>query len=132
MLRKQQENADGLIKSLITNTVITINQKGVDAFQIASYHRFLMTTNKNSLISLKEKINGNESQAIFKVDITLANNSIEISPKINVIQEAINKLAKSILYAMKGISSWKKLDSNEIVSFHTKIGKDNEIIKMII
>jgi len=96
------------------------------------FYDFLMTTTKNSLISLKEKINGNESQAIFKVDIILANNSIEISPKINVIQEAINKLAKSILYAMKGISSWKKLDSSEIVSFHTKIGKDNEIVKMIL
>lgn len=52
--KKQQENADGLIKSLITNTVITINQKGVDAFQIASYHRFLMTTNKEFCVTTSE------------------------------------------------------------------------------
>ena len=96
------------------------------------FYDFLMTTTKNSLISLKEKINGTESQAIFKVDVILTNNTIEISPKISIIQDAINKLAKSILYAMKGISSWKKLENNDIVSFHTKIGKDNEIVKMIL
>jgi dynein heavy chain len=96
------------------------------------FYDFLMTTTKNSLINLKEKISGKESIAIFKVDVILSNNQIEISPKISVIQEAINKLAKSILYAMKGISSWKKLDSDDIVSFHTKIGKDNEIVKMIL
>jgi hypothetical protein len=52
--KKQQENADGIIKSLITNTVVTINQKGVDAFQIASYHRFLMTTNKEFCINTSD------------------------------------------------------------------------------
>ncbi len=96
------------------------------------FYEFLITTTKNSLISLKDKINGDQSQAIFKVDIILINNTIEILPKINVIQDAINKLAKSILYAMKGISSWKKLDINEISSFHNRIGKDNEIVKMIL
>lgn len=52
--KKQQENADGLIKSLITNTVININQKGVDVFQVASYHRFLMTTNKEFCVTTSE------------------------------------------------------------------------------
>jgi hypothetical protein len=52
--KKQQENADGIIKSLITNTVININQKGVDVFQVASYHRFLMTTNKEFCITTSE------------------------------------------------------------------------------
>lgn len=52
--KKQQENADGLIKSLITNSVININQKGVDVFQVASFHRFLMTTNKEFCITTSE------------------------------------------------------------------------------
>jgi hypothetical protein len=52
--KKQQENADGIIKSLITNTIININQKGVDQFQVASYHRFLMTTNKEFCVTTSE------------------------------------------------------------------------------
>lgn len=66
--KKQQENADGLIKSLITNSVITINQKGVDAFQVASFHRFLMTTNKEFCINTSDDdrrnfiIRGNDSR----------------------------------------------------------------------
>ena len=42
-----------------------------------------------------------------------------------MIQEAINKIAKNILFAMKDINSWKKLDSSEVTSFHEKIGRDN-------
>ena len=100
------------------------------------FYDFLITTTKNSLIKLKDRISSNSGEhqnpPIFKVDVNLQSKTIEIIPKVSVIQEAINRLAKSILYAMKDIYSWKKLDSEEPYSFHTKIGKDNEIIKMIL
>lgn len=35
----------GKVKNLITSSTININQKGVDAFTIPSFHRFLLTTN---------------------------------------------------------------------------------------
>ena len=47
-------------------------------------------------------------------------------------QEAINKIIKSILFAMKDFNSWKKLNNSEVTSFHEKIGHDNEIVKMIL
>jgi dynein heavy chain len=102
------------------------------------FYEFLTTTTKNSLLSLKdkisvldEKITDKSLQGIFRVNVTLLGNMIEIEPRPTVIQDAINKLAKSILFAMKGITSWKTPDSDEVISFHTKIGKDTEIVKII-
>ena len=44
--KKDTLEADGKIKGLITDTSLTINQKGIDPYQIKSYHRFIVTTNK--------------------------------------------------------------------------------------
>jgi dynein heavy chain len=96
------------------------------------FYEFLIATTKNSLISLRERIVGEHPNPIFSVDVILSNNTIQINPKIQLIQDAINKIAKSILFTMKGINSWKKLDNSQVTSFHEKIGKDNEIVKMIL
>lgn len=40
----------GIIKGLITDNSLTINPKGVNQYTIDSYHRFLITTNKNDPI----------------------------------------------------------------------------------
>ena len=96
------------------------------------FYEFLIATTKNSLISLRERIVGDHPNPIFSVDVVLSNNTIQINPKIQLIQEAINKIAKSILFTMKGINSWKKLDNSQVTSFHERIGRDNEIVKMIL
>ena len=96
------------------------------------FYTFLIATTKTSLQNLKERISGDHTEPIFSVDVVLNSNTIEITPKVQLIQEAINKIAKSILYAMKDIYSWKKLDSTEVTSFHERVGKDNEIVKMIL
>ena len=96
------------------------------------FYEFLIAATKNSLLNLKERIKGEHTQPIFSVGVQLNANQVEITPKVNLIQDAIKKIAKSILYAMKDIYSWKKLDSNEITSFHERVGKDNEIVKMIL
>jgi hypothetical protein len=44
--KKDTLEAEGKIKGLITDTSLTINQKGIDPYQIKSYHRFIVTTNK--------------------------------------------------------------------------------------
>lgn len=44
--KKDTVAADGLIKGLITDNALTINQKGIDPYTIKSYHRFITTTNK--------------------------------------------------------------------------------------
>jgi phage/plasmid-associated DNA primase len=43
--KKEGEGADGYIKGLITEPRITINEKGIIPYEIASYHRFFITTN---------------------------------------------------------------------------------------
>ncbi|MCQ2816423.1 MAG: hypothetical protein MJ252_04065, partial [archaeon] len=96
------------------------------------FYEFLIATTKNSLLNLKDRINGENSEPIFSVSVDLVGGNMEISPKISLIQEAINKIGKSILYAMKGINTWKKYESNLVQSFHERIGKNNEIIKMIL
>jgi len=43
---KAQQEAEGKIKGLITDTSLWINEKGIKAFKINGYHRYLFTSNK--------------------------------------------------------------------------------------
>jgi putative DNA primase/helicase len=43
--KKDTLQADGQIKALVTENTIMINKKGIDAYCVPSYHRFLSTTN---------------------------------------------------------------------------------------
>jgi len=43
--KKDTLDSEGKIKGLITDNNLTINNKGVNKFQIKSYHRFIITTN---------------------------------------------------------------------------------------
>ena len=43
--RKETVESEGKIKALITNPKLTINNKGINQYDIDSYHRFIATTN---------------------------------------------------------------------------------------
>lgn len=45
---------EGQIKGLITDPKLTINNKGVQKYQIQSFHRFLITTNNEEPINTKQ------------------------------------------------------------------------------
>ena len=49
--RKETVEAEGQIKTLSTDSTLTINQKGVNQYKINSYHRFIITTNKEDPIN---------------------------------------------------------------------------------
>lgn len=51
--KKETIEADGRIKGLITDSVLSINKKGVEVININSYHRFIVTTNSEEPISVK-------------------------------------------------------------------------------
>lgn len=51
---KQQTDAEGKLKGLITNGTVSINTKGIKQYDMSSYHRFLMTTNKEFAIKSSE------------------------------------------------------------------------------
>lgn len=44
------KNASGQIKALITDPILTINEKGVKPFKIHSYHHFIAFTNENEAV----------------------------------------------------------------------------------
>jgi hypothetical protein len=48
--KKETIESEGRIKKLITDDSITINNKGVSQYKIKSYHRFIITTNKEDPI----------------------------------------------------------------------------------
>ena len=50
---KAQQEAEGKIKGLITDPKITINNKGLNKFEVLSYHRFIITTNNEEPIVTK-------------------------------------------------------------------------------
>lgn len=52
--KKDSTDSDGVFKGLITDTPFTVNQKGKDAIPINSYHRFIITTNKEDPIKVLE------------------------------------------------------------------------------
>ena len=47
--KKDTVESQGKIKGLITDTSLTINAKGKDQFEMNSYHRFIITTNKDPI-----------------------------------------------------------------------------------
>lgn len=55
MSKKEGDGADGYIKALITEPKITINEKGIIPYTIASYHRFIMTTNNEDPVKTSKK-----------------------------------------------------------------------------
>jgi hypothetical protein len=48
------KDAVGKFKALITDPTININQKGVSQVSVASYHRFIVTTNNDNPLSIKK------------------------------------------------------------------------------
>lgn len=70
--QKETFECEGMVKGLITNPAMTINNKGVNQFTISSYHRFIATTNnfnpvktseddrRNLIISSSDELIGNK------------------------------------------------------------------------
>jgi hypothetical protein len=52
--KKDTLESQGKIKGLITDSSLTINAKGKDQFEMNSYHRFIITTNKEDPIATSQ------------------------------------------------------------------------------
>ena len=52
--KKSTTDAMGVIKGLITDPAMTINTKGVSAYEITSYHRWIITTNNEDPMPTKK------------------------------------------------------------------------------
>ena len=54
MSKKETTDAEGKIKGLITDPQLFINKKGIDSYNINSFHRFIITTNNEDPITTKK------------------------------------------------------------------------------
>lgn len=51
---KETTESEGVIKGLITDNALQINEKGVNQYEVKSYHRFIITTNKEEPIKTRK------------------------------------------------------------------------------
>jgi hypothetical protein len=51
---KETTDAEGVIKTLITDPTMNINLKGIDSYTIKSFHRFIITTNNQDPIKVEK------------------------------------------------------------------------------
>ena len=69
--KKNQEEADGRIKGLLTDGNLTIEAKGKDPYKFTSYHRFIGSTNTEDPTSVTK---GNRRKWIIRCSDELKNN----------------------------------------------------------
>jgi hypothetical protein len=80
--KKDTQDAEGKIKALITDGNLWVNPKGVNQFEINSFHRFFITTNKSEPIATS---NGDRRNLIIR-------SSDELCAKTKKNIEYFNKL----------------------------------------
>jgi hypothetical protein len=54
MEKKEIKDAEGYLKTLVTDPTILINKKGVESFKIRSFHRFVIFSNKDDPVMTSE------------------------------------------------------------------------------
>jgi phage/plasmid-associated DNA primase len=87
--KKETMECEGQIKGLITNPRLTINNKGVNQFEIVSYHRFINTTNSREPINTSKDDRRNliiESSDEKCGDKEYFNNLYDLLNDVNVIK----------------------------------------------
>jgi len=90
MCKKEALDAEGQIKGLITDSNLTINKKNQDPYVIQSYHRFLITTNKNDPINTKK---GDRRNLIIESSSEKAEQTPENIKYFEDLRETFGKLA---------------------------------------
>ena len=98
LCKKESMECEGKIKGLITNPLMTINEKGVKRYQIISYHRFIGTTNREDPIKTEK---GDRRNMIVRASDELIKN-MDYFNKINEYINDINAI-KTLFEYFKSI-----------------------------
>ena len=104
--KKDVIHAEGIIKNLITDSTININNKGVNAYTSRSYHRFLITTNKEEPVNTSKDDRRN---FIIRCSDELINNTPYFD-KIILILKDVNVIKTCYEY-FKSIPNMDKFHS---------------------
>lgn len=104
--QKQFDNAIGKSKNLITADSITINGKGLQPYEIRTYHRFMSTTNTDVPIRTK---NGDRRNVVIRCSDELKNNS-EYFTKLNeiLLDDRVIKRLYDWLVSLDGLEDFHK------------------------
>jgi phage/plasmid-associated DNA primase len=105
MALKEATDAEGYIKGLITDDAMTINTKGVSAYTIKSFHRFIITTNNADPIKVKK--NDRRNVVIQSSDELIGNAKYFID--INKTFENVNarRSIYDYLMSIEGLENFK-------------------------
>jgi hypothetical protein len=95
--KKETMECEGFIKGLITDDILTINEKGKSQYDIKSYHRFIATTNNEEPLSTG---NDDRRNLIIKCSDELCGNK-EYFDKFYELIEDINSIKSYYEYLKK-------------------------------
>jgi hypothetical protein len=84
--KKNQEDADGRIKGLLTDGNLLIEAKGKDPYPVISYHRFMGSTNNEDPTQVKK---GNRRKWIVRCSDELKNNSARFNKLYSHIENDV-------------------------------------------
>jgi hypothetical protein len=107
--KKDTVESQGKIKGLITDTSLTINAKGKDQFEMNSYHRFIITTNKEDPIATSQDDRRN---IIIRTSDELIGNK-EYFNKLHTLLDDVNVIRTCYDY-FKSIPNLDKFNEIEI------------------
>ena len=107
--KKETIESEGKIKALITDPKITINNKGVSQYDINSYHRFIITTNKEEPINTSSD---DRRKFIFRSSDELCGNK-EYFNKMYELLDDVNVI-KTCYEHFKAIKEIEKFNNIQI------------------
>lgn len=124
--KKQMSSSLGKIKGLITDTALTINKKGVPQYQINSYHRFGMTTNKEDPF---ETSKDDRRAWIVRVSDELMGNT-EYFEKLYAMLKDDNAIATlyDYFYNLEGVDNFNNIPKPETDYQKTLVAINTDII----
>lgn len=105
--RKETLEAEGIIKGLITDDTLTINVKGVSQYIIQSYHRFIITTNKEEPIKTKK---GDRRKIIIKSSDELCENKEYFKQLYNYLDDVnVIKTCFEYFKSIEGVNDFSSI-----------------------
>lgn len=105
--QKDTLDAEGKIKGLITDSALTINPKGVGKYEITSYHRFLITTNKEDPVKTHK---GDRRNLIIRSSDELVGNK-EYFTRLHVMLDDVNVVKTCYEYfkSVEGVDKFNEI-----------------------
>eukprot|EP01029_Cantina_marsupialis_P009141 TRINITY_DN2137_c0_g3_i1.p1 TRINITY_DN2137_c0_g3~~TRINITY_DN2137_c0_g3_i1.p1 ORF type:complete len:3476 (-),score=1129.85 TRINITY_DN2137_c0_g3_i1:3796-14223(-) len=106
----------------------------------ALMYQAILNATKSSLIAMKKRVCARMGtgflfmeRPFFEVDVQLSVPSVRLSPSLDDVQRAINKVAVTVLRCSKRVFEWKDKDTNnEPLPFFDRIGKDIQVVKVVL